>query len=82
MSKYSGKYSIPDARTANAAIFANTSCLLFSLPKNSDISIVVIVFGIIEIDNKGIRSTVSAYSGNTRGMATGAIKIQDQLMLQ
>ena len=75
ISKYSGRYSIPKTTIENAIKLPTRRCILFSLPRNPDINIVVIVRGIIASDNKGISSTVSVYSGNTSGITSGATKI-------
>ena len=75
ISKYSGRYNIPETIIENAIKLPTRRCMLFSLPKNPDINIVVTVRGIIASDNKGISSTASAYSGNTSGITSGATKI-------
>ena len=75
ISKYSGRYSIPKTTIENAIKLPTRRCILFSLPRNPDINIVVTVRGIIASDNKGISSTVSTYSGNTSGITSGATKI-------
>ena len=75
ISKYSGRYSIPKTTIENAIKLPTRRCILFSLPRNPDINIVVTVRGIIASDNKGISSTVSAYSGNANRITSGATKI-------
>ena len=74
-SKYWGKYSIPNTITEIDITLPNTRYLLFSLARNPDINIAVVVLGMIAIDNKGIRSITSVYSGNTKGIISGATKI-------
>jgi len=75
ISKYSGRYNIPETIIENAIKLPIRRCILFSLPRNPDINIVVTVRGIIASDNKGMSSIVSVYSGNTSGITSGATKI-------
>ena len=75
ISKYSGRYNIPETIIENAIKLPTRRCILFSLPRNPDINIVVTVRGIIASDNKGMSSIVSVYSGNTSGITSGATKI-------